>query len=56
MNQAELHTRLIPLMTAKQPLPYILSKLSDIPEDRVVDAYDSLIFEAYDIDLAYSAA
>ena len=56
MSKADLQSRLIPLMSRKWPLSRILKALSDIPAERVTEVYDSLTFEAYDIDLAYEAA
>lgn len=43
-------------MIDKQPLPAILDQLSDLPSDHVTGAYDTLKFEAYDIELVYAAA
>jgi hypothetical protein len=38
------------------PLPNIIETLSDIPEEHVINTFDALTFEQYDIDLAYAAA
>ena len=56
MSKAELHSRLIPLMHSKLPLSDIIKTISDIPEERVIAAFDDLMCEAFDIELAYAAA
>jgi len=43
-------------MFRKLPLPDIIAAMSDIPEERVIAAFDDLMCEAFDIELAYAAA
>jgi len=43
-------------MTRKLPLPDIIKVISDIPEEQVIAAFDDLMCEAFDVELAYAAA
>lgn len=43
-------------MSRKLPLSEIIKAISDIPEERVIAAFDELMCEAFDVELAYAAA
>ena len=55
MSEHELNAHLIPLMQRKVPLQRIITSLPGATEESIIAAFDNLMFEAYEIDLAYCA-